>query len=44
MSKGDFASDATYAEKFAKVPTYYPLVAVECSFDDDKVISTYYTL
>lgn len=44
MSESRFASDATYAEKFTKVPTYCPLVAVECSFDDDEVISSYYTL
>lgn len=27
-----------------KVPTYYPLVAVKYSFDDDEVINSYYTL
>lgn len=44
MSEGKSASDATYAEKFTKVPTYCLLVAVKCSFDDDEVISSYYTL
>jgi len=44
MSEGELASDATYAEKFTKVPTYCPLVAVKYSFDDDEVISSYYTL
>lgn len=44
MSCQKFTSDVTYAEKFTKVPTYYPLVAVECTFDVDEVISSYYTL
>lgn len=29
--------------KFGEVPTYCPLVAVECSFVDDGIISSYYT-
>lgn len=44
VPEGEFAFDITYAKKFVKVPTYCPLVAVECSFDDDRIISSYYTL
>ena len=39
-----FASDAAYAENIAEVATHCPGVAVEYSFADDGVISSYYTL
>lgn len=38
------APDAAYAENIAEVATHCPGVAVECSFADDGVISSYYTL